>query len=95
MNERDELARALAMCDGFDHDWWLRRADAVLAAGYRKTDPDAETRTEYGVRYPGIAEDIVDRCGSVGVAHRLARSVRGTVVVSRTVTAGPWQELEQ
>ncbi|MCZ4649445.1 hypothetical protein O4106_21725 [Rhodococcus pyridinivorans] len=59
--------------------------------GWHKADPAAETHTEWGVRRPEKYGSTVAWVGGRRPAESLAEAWgEGNVVVSRTVTSGPW-----
>lgn len=70
-------------------------ADWLHDEGWRKVDPAAETRTEWGVRRPAEPTQYVLGPIRRSEAKSIARIPSGSVVVSRTVTCGPWTEVEQ
>lgn len=70
----------------------IREKLPTLAAGYRKAEPVAETRTEWGVRRAPKYGCTVAWMDSRADAESLAQSWEDALVVSRTVTAGHWTE---
>lgn len=70
-------------------------ADHLIELGWRKVGADTDTHTEYGVRRPEKYGSTVAWVGGRRPAESLAEAWGdGSVVVSRTVTVGPW-EVEQ
>lgn len=100
-NARDELARIID-----EHEWSRHLggsrgeqiADILIEHGWRKVDPAADTRTEWGVRYDDTG-DLVYHGRAVRTEEQAQCIVSdygdGAVAMSRTVTYGPWREVEQ
>lgn len=104
MNDRDELASDIHAIHCYDEFEFCRRdrvrcmriADHLLDIGYRKVDPAADTNTEYGVRRLERFGSSIAGPMTFTIAQSLAEAWgEGNVVVSRTVTTGPWHEVEQ
>jgi hypothetical protein len=79
--------------------------DAILAVGYRKIAPDAETCTEWAVHSHAHGsvelwkpcrdqQDAEDWAGSIAYWRDPGAWKIRPQVVSRTVTAGPWTEVQ-
>lgn len=74
----------------------IRAEFPTIASGYRKVGADTDTHAEWGVRRPEKYGSTVAWVGGRRPAESLAESWgEGNVVVSRTVTVGPWIEVEQ
>lgn len=79
-------------------DYWIpsdRSAAArdiltALAAAGRLLPPSAEHREEWGALYQGHVHRVDER----GAAEALAATARGAVAVQRTITTGPWAEVD-
>ncbi|TCN51827.1 hypothetical protein EV641_109218 [Rhodococcus sp. SMB37] len=80
-----------------DCQWWLRRADAVLAAGWRKVGADTDTHTEWAIHdhVDGVTSPIGHPAGAEERARQFAKHRPNVSVRSREVTTGPWREVEQ
>ncbi|MGX6513279.1 hypothetical protein [Rhodococcus sp. SJ-2] len=85
------------------HPMWDALEEAVAFVllldelGWRKVDPAADTRTEWGNRHSVsdgstyvVTKPTEERVREIAEDYRGARPA-----VSRTVTTGPWQEVEQ
>jgi hypothetical protein len=85
--ERDELAEVIAGRDRYENNWvnYNAIADAVLAAGYRKTDEDRE---EFAVRVddPEYWGYEIEPAETLQKARVSAWKRRGASVVRRTVS---------
>ncbi len=69
-------------------------ADFLIEQGWRKPEAEPETHTEWGVRRPEKYGSTVAWVGGRRPAESLAEAWgEGNVVVSRTVTSGPWTEV--